>query len=57
MSPILLALMEKNWSDVETIIATIGLDNIRKILPNIMNILRTVQATNKIAAGPAVKSD
>jgi hypothetical protein len=52
MSPILLAVMEKNWSDVETIIATIGLDNIRKILPNIMNILRTVQATNKLT-GPA----
>lgn len=55
MNPIILMLIEKNWQDVETIIATIGLDNIRKILPNILHIIETVQTADKLSAGPASK--
>jgi hypothetical protein len=51
LNPTILMLIEKNPKDIEAIITTIGIGTILKILPNILNILGTVQAADKLAAG------
>lgn len=51
MSPqILLLLLKNNEANVKNIINTIGIDNIFKLLPDIMAIVETLQAQPKAAA-------
>jgi hypothetical protein len=39
----LLLLAEKNASDIEAIVAKIGVGNLISLMPNIVNILKTLQ--------------
>jgi hypothetical protein len=47
MNPILTAVLEKNQADLKAIIAKIGVDGLFELLPNITNILKTVQEASK----------
>lgn len=43
MNPILTSILEKNSADIKAIVAKIGVDGLFELLPNITNILKTVQ--------------
>jgi hypothetical protein len=43
MNPIVTAVLEKNQADIKAIVAKIGVDGLFELLPNITNILKTVQ--------------
>jgi len=48
MNPQLLTLLaEKNGTDLEAIVAKVGLPTLIALLPNIANILQTVQSTQQ----------
>lgn len=49
MNPILTAILEKNPNDIKAIVAKIGVDGLFELLPNITNILKTVQEAQKPA--------
>jgi hypothetical protein len=43
MNPIVTAVLENNQADIKAIVAKIGVDGLFELLPNITNILKTVQ--------------
>ncbi len=43
MNPIVTAVLEKNQPDLKAIINKIGIDGLFELMPNITNILKTVQ--------------
>jgi hypothetical protein len=45
MNPIVTVVLEKNQADIKAIVAKIGVDGLFELLPNITNILKTIQET------------
>jgi len=45
MNPTITAILEKNQADIKAIVAKIGIEGLFELLPNITNILKTVQET------------
>jgi len=46
MNPIVAEILAKNASDIEVIVNKIGLPTLLALVPNLMNILATVQAAS-----------
>jgi hypothetical protein len=54
MSPqILLLVMKHNGDNVKNIIETIGIENLLKLMPDIMAIVETLQSASSDAAKPS----
>lgn len=49
-SQLVALIVEKNSADLETIVSAIGITTLLKLLPNVMNILGTVEAAQKALA-------
>ncbi len=51
MNPLVFTILRVNHADLEAIITKIGLPTLLSILPNVLNILKTVEDSNKAASG------
>ena len=47
MNPTIMLIVSRNAKDVETIVARIGLPTLISLIPNIMNIVATLEAQKK----------